>query len=324
MKKLVVLALFIGLLTSNVASASFDKNLNYGAKGASVKEVQEFLTDQGFYSAAITGNYYSLTLKAVKAFQSKGGIRPSGYWNLATRTAANNILAAALVDSDNEQTTEPSSAPEVKAPTPVVIAPTNAPVVDWCSNIAGDQAVVPDGLMRDTLNNCVAQITYPSAPTQPVVPVKAADTTPPQLVRTAYSSCNNLSHCTSQYPTFCNTCSNVLYSDPWYQGHFGMSVITDEPTTLVASFYPVTDDQGNDLTKFAGMNGDQVSALMRQNTSDSTVITFSDPVLRNIHEFPYDSVPLAKNTAYRVRYDYTDASGNKSVWDYQGGYGVGR
>ena len=86
--------------------ASFDTNLRYGSTGVAVSELQEFLIDQGVLKGQSTGNFYTLTLKAVKAFQKIQGINPqSGYFGPVTRKAANEILTGQLSDSEGNATT---------------------------------------------------------------------------------------------------------------------------------------------------------------------------------------------------------------------------
>lgn len=88
--------------------AAFDADLRYGSSGAEVFELQEFLTAQGVYTGPITGNFYSLTLAAVKAFQSKENVSPaSGFFGPLTRAKANTLLSAELEESDKEASTTP-------------------------------------------------------------------------------------------------------------------------------------------------------------------------------------------------------------------------
>ena len=109
MKKYIVL-FFICL--PFLASASFDKDLYYGIQGDSqVKELQEFLTDQGLYSGPITGNFFSLTLIAVKKFQTAKYILPvSGYFGPLTRGKANAVLSAEGVSSNSINTESEATA----------------------------------------------------------------------------------------------------------------------------------------------------------------------------------------------------------------------
>ncbi len=75
------------------ATVSFDRNLSFGMRNdADVSNLQEFLTDQGFYNNTISGNFFILTRNAVKKFQEAHGIKPSGYFGSVTRVLANNIL----------------------------------------------------------------------------------------------------------------------------------------------------------------------------------------------------------------------------------------
>lgn len=75
------------------APTTFDRNLYLGLRNdADVSNLQEFLTDQGFYNQTISGNFFILTRNAVKKFQQAHGIKPSGYFGSLTRTVANKIL----------------------------------------------------------------------------------------------------------------------------------------------------------------------------------------------------------------------------------------
>lgn len=105
MKKLLHVFVLCALLLPGISFASFDTNLRYGARGEAVSEVQDFLIDQGFMTGTPTGNFYALTLKAVKAFQSKNKITPiSGYWGPLTRSTATSLLD--LTESDTESKAE--------------------------------------------------------------------------------------------------------------------------------------------------------------------------------------------------------------------------
>lgn len=101
------------------ASASFDVNLKYGSRGDGVVELQEFLADQGVYSGPITGNFFSLTLRAVKNFQIKNNIVPtSGYFGPLTRAVANTLLDEDLAVSNTENVLDAT-------PTPTPVATPN-------------------------------------------------------------------------------------------------------------------------------------------------------------------------------------------------------
>ena len=77
----------------------FDTNLQFGSSGRNVTHLQQFLADQGVYAGPITGNFFSLTNKAVVAFQKQHEITPSGgYFGPKTRSVANTLLST---DSGN-------------------------------------------------------------------------------------------------------------------------------------------------------------------------------------------------------------------------------
>jgi hypothetical protein len=69
----------------------FTKNLSFGMKkNNDVKELQKVLLTLGFYSGTTTGNFDTLTLNAVKAYQKANGIKPViGYVGPATRAVLN-------------------------------------------------------------------------------------------------------------------------------------------------------------------------------------------------------------------------------------------
>jgi len=77
-----------------VPIVSFDRDLFFGMRNdPDVSNLQEFLIDQGFLAPPASGNYFILTKKAVQAFQSAHGLRPTGYFGPLTRAVANRILA---------------------------------------------------------------------------------------------------------------------------------------------------------------------------------------------------------------------------------------
>ena len=75
---------------------SFNKNLYFGLKNDSdVTRLQQFLTDEEFYNGPVNGNFFSLTLAAVKKFQEARGIIPVlGYVGPKTREILNKELVA--------------------------------------------------------------------------------------------------------------------------------------------------------------------------------------------------------------------------------------
>lgn len=91
MKKIII---FLALLfVPFISSATIDTNLYYGLKNNSkVKELQEFLISKELLIGPATGNFYSLTLSAVKKYQSNIGVVRSGYVGPLTRKSINDEL----------------------------------------------------------------------------------------------------------------------------------------------------------------------------------------------------------------------------------------
>lgn len=131
MKKyiLVSVLLFAPFITL-AQTVPFAVDLHYGSVGADVTALQEFLIDQGVFTGKATGNFYSITLKAVKAFQTAEGVVPvSGYVGPITRSVINTILSEQTADNEGDATTTQPiidlSVPQKPTPTQVDIAPIN-------------------------------------------------------------------------------------------------------------------------------------------------------------------------------------------------------
>ena len=105
------MVLFFLPIVCSAQTVYFSNNLYYGlTNNPDVLQLQEFLTTQSVYNGPITGNFYSLTLAAVKAFQKAETITPvSGYFGPISRNTANTILAAetSLGEQNAATTTEP-------------------------------------------------------------------------------------------------------------------------------------------------------------------------------------------------------------------------
>lgn len=82
------------LVKLTVGIQAFAADLEYGMKQSSeVKRLQEFLTSKGYLAAGLnTGNYLSLTVTAIKAYQTAKGISPVGRFGPQTRAAVNADL----------------------------------------------------------------------------------------------------------------------------------------------------------------------------------------------------------------------------------------
>ncbi|TSC96884.1 MAG: hypothetical protein Athens071426_384 [Parcubacteria group bacterium Athens0714_26] len=77
-------------------TVTFEQNLHFGLKNdLGVTRLQQFLTEQGVYGGPINGNFFSLTLAAVKKFQENNGIVPvSGFFGVKSRETANQKISA--------------------------------------------------------------------------------------------------------------------------------------------------------------------------------------------------------------------------------------
>lgn len=83
--------------TENKIGWEFGKNLYFGLRNnAEVMELQEFLIDQGYYAGPVTGNFYLMTLQAVRKFQEANGVSRTGYFGPKSRAVANGILEKLL------------------------------------------------------------------------------------------------------------------------------------------------------------------------------------------------------------------------------------
>ena len=96
-KSIFAVALVLGLVTvvttpaTFAANGKFTKNLSFGIRNsAEVKDLQNFLSQKGFYKGPVTGNYLNMTADAVKAFQKSNSLPATGFFGSLSRTAANN------------------------------------------------------------------------------------------------------------------------------------------------------------------------------------------------------------------------------------------
>ncbi|MFZ1074905.1 MAG: peptidoglycan-binding protein, partial [Minisyncoccia bacterium] len=91
MKKILTVVVAGILFVPLISFASFSSDLHYGSSGQDVSALQQFLSDQGYFSGSITGNFYQRTRDALSHFQRDHGISPdTGYFGPVTRAAVNN------------------------------------------------------------------------------------------------------------------------------------------------------------------------------------------------------------------------------------------
>lgn len=70
-------------------NSNFTEDLFRGTQGTQVKLLQQVLAKEGLFTEKVTGNFYDVTLEAVRAFQVRYGIKPTGYVGAATRSILN-------------------------------------------------------------------------------------------------------------------------------------------------------------------------------------------------------------------------------------------
>ena len=90
--------LFFLALPSFVFAAGFDRDLYFGMTGnPDVVRLQDFLRGQGFLAYPLsTGNYFVVTMNAVKKFQAAHGLLAlGGYFGSQSRAVANRLMGEA-------------------------------------------------------------------------------------------------------------------------------------------------------------------------------------------------------------------------------------
>lgn len=93
------------------ADAEYTKKLKRGAKGEQVKLVQQRLTDLGYFSGPISGNYMNQTVDAVKQFQQKNGLTADGITGEDTWSTLFDDALALNVSATPRPTPEPTPVP---------------------------------------------------------------------------------------------------------------------------------------------------------------------------------------------------------------------
>jgi mannan endo-1,4-beta-mannosidase len=101
LRKLVIFFLMVSLFTLSFgrvfALSLFQRDINLKSTSSSldISNLQQFLNGEGFYKGPIDGIYNSQIFKAVKDFQKKYGISPTGYFGKLSRAKANEIISKA-------------------------------------------------------------------------------------------------------------------------------------------------------------------------------------------------------------------------------------
>lgn len=100
--------------TQAVAYSTLYRPLKYGSSGDDVKRLQRRLTELGYYTGKISGNYLQGTADAVKAFQTKNGgeLYPNGIADVATLTVIFSAEAISRSSAASGQAPAATPAPD--------------------------------------------------------------------------------------------------------------------------------------------------------------------------------------------------------------------
>lgn len=148
MKRIIICLLATTAFISTTYSA-IDQNLKYGVKNDSVFELQEYLISKGLLNSSPSGFFGSLTLKAVKEYQTSKGLPSTGYVGALTRAEINKDLEAEILPSIEAEVLETGTT------TPVVTTQTNPVVTQSAPQPFFFQPVVSTPTIVRTLSfNC--------------------------------------------------------------------------------------------------------------------------------------------------------------------------
>lgn len=133
------------VLIPSLSLASIDANLRYGAKGTQVTELQKFLINKGFLSGQASGSFFSLTQKAVAAYQKSISLPTTGFVGPMTRVKINEELAQTSASLSVVADSSKSSIQQV-IPQQQPIVPTNSTLCNgayYSSCSTGNDFVCP-------------------------------------------------------------------------------------------------------------------------------------------------------------------------------------
>ena len=89
----------------------YQKKITRGTSGAIVKDVQNRLTELGFYTGPVTGNFMNQTQAATKVFQTQNGLKSDGIIGEDTWNAMFNDATVVGPDATPKPTPEPVPVP---------------------------------------------------------------------------------------------------------------------------------------------------------------------------------------------------------------------
>jgi len=89
----------------------FEKELKSGSSGTAVKQLQQRMTDLGYYSGPVSGNYAKKTVRAVKAIQTQNGLKDTGRVDESTWNVIFNDTHIVMPDATPRPTPTPTPVP---------------------------------------------------------------------------------------------------------------------------------------------------------------------------------------------------------------------
>ena len=98
-------------LATVLEEVPFEGNLARGSTGARVKTLQNRLTELGYYTGPVSGNFLGNTLVAVKAFQEQNGLEVDGIVGEMTWNMLFNDLSVVLPEDTPRPTPTPTPVP---------------------------------------------------------------------------------------------------------------------------------------------------------------------------------------------------------------------
>lgn len=96
---------------ASLEGTEYSRKLTRGAKGTEVKQVQQRLTDLGYFTGPISGNYMNQTMEAVKKFQEINGIKVDGITGEDTWSVLFSETEALNASATPRPTPEPTPVP---------------------------------------------------------------------------------------------------------------------------------------------------------------------------------------------------------------------
>lgn len=125
----VLLVLILTLSCFSIGEAASSARLKKGSRGTAVKTLQTELKNQGFYSGRIDGVFGNGTLKAVKAFQKKNGLKTDGIAGPQTQEKLYR-------KNEPSQTMAVSSVQETDQSVPAAVVSDKEKATEFLKNIA--------------------------------------------------------------------------------------------------------------------------------------------------------------------------------------------